>query len=155
MIKTRKKFFGIAIVIILLFITIVIIYNALIHFNIKNENSKLVNVFRNKHSELTIKDYEIGDGNTIIKAVIIYYDKETDSNSNVAIITEKGTGFINLSADDKSYTFASNEKIVIVDKDTVKIPLFNSELKKIVDFMVSVTDNVMGSDYVVESKIRD
>jgi hypothetical protein len=126
-----------------------------INNNINEKQDKLVQDFINDHNNYVIKDYTYGEDKSLIKVALTYYDKDTDTNSNVAIIGEKGIGFIDLVGGNKDYIFVFNEPIKIKENNTVSIALYNRNTNKIVDYSVIVSEDNLGTNYVLESKVRD
>lgn len=136
-----------------------VVFTSLLLFISQYSNNKkfkdILNNFKIKNEEYVIKDFVYGKDNTIIQVAVTYYDKTTDTNSNVAIITNKSTGYLNLASDSEDYTFADNEKVKILKNDAVVVPLYNSKSNKIIDYQINVVEDETGTHYTVKSKERN
>ncbi len=90
-------------------ILLVTAYFIKINYDHKKELYKIVQDFKKEHKDFEVKNYAYGSNDSIIKVALIYYDKEKQTKSNVAIITEKGVGMLDLVSGNKDYSYDNNE----------------------------------------------
>lgn len=150
-----NKLIKICLVIGIVLIIFILLFGIALKINDKKKFNKIFNDFKEEHTDFNIKDRVYGNDESLIIMAISYYNNSTDSNSNVAIVTNKGIGYLDLAANNKDYTFANNERIKILDNNIVTVPLYNTKTNKIFDYKVIVTEDKLGTNYTIKSKQRD
>lgn len=150
-----KKLINICIVIGIVLIIFISLFWVASKMNDKKKIDKIFNNFKEEHTDFIIKDRVYGNDDSLIVMAISYYNNSTDSNSNVAIVTNKGIGYLDLAANNKDYTFANNERIKMLENNIVTVPLYNTKTNKVFDYKVIVTEDESGTNYTIKSKQRD
>ena len=123
-----------------------------------NENMEnkeyLMDDFHSKNKDYEVKDYVFGNENSLIYLAIAYYDKVQNTDCNIAIISKVGTGYLNIASGWESFSFYTQEKMKIIDNDTLSVSLIDNLNEDIYDYKIKYI--VDGSDitYDVDSGKR-
>ena len=115
----------------------------------------LLKDFRSKNTDFEVKDYVFGSEDSLIYLAIAYYDKVENTDCNLAIISKIGTGYLNIASGWDSFSFYTEEKMKIIDNDTLTVSLIDNSTEDIYDYKIKYI--VSGSDitYDVDSGKRE
>lgn len=170
----QRKFY--ALISIILFVSVIFVLVLIFRNNdgeITNSSSGILNttisnptaskeidffdnfVANNPNFEIVSKTKTDIDGDGILDYIILYNSVNKDgqlSRSNVCIKTAFQSGCIDLAGGDLAYSFANNDKSLVIntDKGFADVYLYNAKINKVIIFHLKVTSNLAAKETTIK-----